>query len=263
LNDEQANIEKEMNRPWHYYLFAAFRFLTILPFPSTAKMEDSDFGKSMAFFPVVGLVQGLILLAVYAVFSPVLRGAVVDILLLLVLVLLAGGLHIDGFCDTVDGLAGGRDRENTLRIMKDSSVGSFAVAGIALLFLLKYAGLSSLTPGYKGGVILSMPVFSLWSMVLLARLYDYAREEGGTGKAFVDNTSNRELAAASIITLIFTILAMGINALLVFLLIGLVTLLFGEYSRHRLGGVTGDVLGAAKEANDALVLVFALIFMPK
>jgi adenosylcobinamide-GDP ribazoletransferase len=261
MNENSEPRTEGAGKSWYFYLLLAVQFLTILPVRLPGETEESDFGRSTALFPVVGLLQGLILLVVYKLFSLALPGAVVDVFILLTLVFITGGLHVDGFSDTVDGFAGKREKAETLRIMNDSNVGAFAVTGIALLSLLKYAGLSSLPVDHKSGVIVSIPVFSVWSMVLLARLHDYAREEGGTGKAFVRNTGNRELTAASIITVIVTVAAMGFYALLIYLLIFLTTLLMGEYSRYRLGGVTGDVLGAAKEVNDAMVLLFALIFL--
>lgn len=261
IDDEQETDEKE--KTWQFHLLLAFQFLTILPISLPRKAEESDFGKSTSFFPVVGLAQGLILLFIYKLFSLVLPEPVVNVLVLLSLVILAGGLHVDGFCDTVDGLAGRRGRDEALHIMKDSSVGAFTSVGVMLLFLMKYAGLISLPVGHRSGVIVAMPVFSLWSMVLLARLHHYARVEGGTGKAFVEHTGNRELATASLITLVVTLVAMSYIGLLVYFLIFMVTLFMGEYFRQRLGGVTGDALGAAKEVNDALVLLFTLIFLPQ
>lgn len=251
----------EDGRPLSYHLRLAFQFLTILPVSAPGRLEERDLARSTVYFPVVGLVQGLILLVLYWLLSLIFPGAVVDALILAALVILTGGLHIDGFCDVVDGFGSRKGRAETLRIMKDSRVGAFAAAGIALLFIMKFAGLSSLPLGHKGGVIVSMPVLSLWSMVLLARLHSYPREEGGTGKAFVEHTGNRELAMASVITLVITLLAMGVYALLIYMLIFILTLLMGEYSRQKLRGVTGDVLGAAKEINDVLVLILAAAFL--
>ncbi len=261
MNNNEVETASDKRKPFYFHLLMALQFLTIFPLKLPGEAEESDFGKSTSFFPLVGLAQGLVLLIAYKVLSLVLPGVVVDAFILLFLILLNGGLHIDGFCDTIDGFGGSRERSETLRIMKDSNVGAFAVTGVALLFLLKYAGLTSIPVDHKSGIIVSLPVFSLWSMVLLMRLHDYAREEGGTGQSFTQHTGSRELITATIITLIVTLPAMGIYALLVFLLVFLATLLMGEYSKYRLGGVTGDVLGAAKEVNDALVLVFALIFV--
>ena len=251
------------NKGWLFYLLTAFRFLTVFPLSAPEKTDQADFGRSTAFFPVVGLAQGIILLVMYKVFMPFLPSALVDALILVALVILWGGLHIDGFCDVIDGFGGGRDPARILNIMKDSSVGAFAVTGVALLFLMKYAGLTALPADNKAGIIVCMPVLSLWSMVLLARLHRYPREEGGTGRAFMENTGNKELITAGLITLGITLLFMRFHAFIIFMIISFVTLLMGEYSKSRIGGVTGDVLGATKEINDAMVLLLAAAFLAK
>lgn len=115
----------------------ALQFLTIIRISKDLDITEEKLGNSMACFPLVGLFLGLILVGVRTVLDAVLPASLADILVIVTLVIVAGHFHLDGFADTVDGLAGGKDREKILAIMRDSRIGSFAVTGLALLLLLK------------------------------------------------------------------------------------------------------------------------------
>ncbi len=117
-------------------LLLSFQFLTVIPLGERAAIPADELGRSLAFFPLVGGVLGGILVFLDGGFSLWMARPVVDFLLVLALVLLTGGLHLDGFADMVDGLAGGRSREETLAIMRESQIGSLAAAGLFFLVLI-------------------------------------------------------------------------------------------------------------------------------
>jgi len=233
----------------------ALQFLTIIPVPGTRDVDDEALGASMSFFPLVGLLIGLILMGVRYLLAPLLPPSLADILVIAVLVVVTGALHLDGFADTIDGLAGGNDRERTLAIMKDSRIGSFAVVGLVLIVGLKAAALMEIPEMLKSEALIAAPVLGRWSTVQLAAWFDYARSGYGTGQAFVRCTGRRESAISTLITAVILLIIFGIGGLMPLLVIAIFTALFGLFFKMRLGGVTGDIMGAACEMSEAVVLL--------
>lgn len=238
----------------------ALGFLTIIPLRVKGGLRPLDMGRATAFFPAVGGIVGGILVAFNILFSFALPRAVVDLILITILALITGGLHLDGLADTCDGLYGARTREEALAIMKDSRVG--AIGGISLIFVigLKYTSLLSIPQDLKYLALLAMPALSRWSMVLMAYLSGYARKTGGTGKDFVETLSPSSLFMATAFAIIIGIATLGWMSAAAIFLTGGVTLMGVIYFKRRLGGVTGDVLGAVNEVNEVMVLLLMLIF---
>ncbi len=239
------------------YLMIALRFLTVIPVPGERVADDEDLGQSMSFFPLIGFLIGLILAGVRYVLGMGLPGPLADVLVIATLVVVTGALHLDGFADTIDGLAGGKDRERTLAIMKDSRIGSFAVVGLTLILILKTAALIGVPEGIKGKVLIVVPVLGRWSVVQLAAWFDYAREGYGTGHAFVRYAGSKESIISTLITVIIALGIFGFGGVMMFLAIVALTLFLGLFFKRRIGGVTGDIMGAACEVNEAAVLVLA------
>ncbi|MBI5097023.1 MAG: adenosylcobinamide-GDP ribazoletransferase [Nitrospirae bacterium] len=245
-------------------LFIALGFLTILPIPVKGELRPADMGKAMAFFPVAGAVIGGVLISADIVLSSILPGAVVDFILIAVLALITGGIHLDGLADTFDGLYGGKTREDALSIMKDSRVGAIGAVSLIIIIGLKYTALISysqaLPQGSKYAALFLMPLLSRWSMVLTAFLSVYARMSGGgTGKDFVETVSPLSLLTATLFASVAAGVMMGWRGGLVMLFVGGITLIGVIYFKKRLGGVTGDVLGAVNEVNEVMVLLVILI----
>ena len=239
-------------------------FLTVLPIPVKGELRPADMGKAMAFFPVAGAVIGGVLISADIVLSSILPGAVVDFILIAVLALITGGIHLDGLADTFDGLYGGKTREDALSIMKDSRVGAIGAVSLIIIIGLKYTALISypqaLPQGAKYAALLLMPLLSRWSMVLTASLSVYARMSGGgTGKDFVETVSPLSLLTATIFASVAAGVMMGWRGGIVMLFVGVITLIGVIYFKKRLGGVTGDVLGAVNEVNEVMVLLVILI----
>ncbi len=237
----------------------ALTFLTVLPWPRLGQVGPGDLARSMFWFPWVGWILGVgfwgALLAFRSVFPPAAAAA----LLLTLTVLATRGLHLDGLADTVDGLGGGTTPEKRLAIMKDSRLGAFGAVSLFLALLLKFAFFLAWvgkTPGF--GLIL-YPVISRWGMVFLAYLSPYARPEGGLGQAMTSGVTGRALLGATLSALALALLTAKISGLLLLAAAGAVVWLLGIYFRKRLGGVTGDVLGAANEVLEILVLMGLLL----
>ncbi len=233
-------------------------FLTIFPTARGLAMPPERLGRSMAFFPAIGLVIGLGLVVINWALGALLPRPVLDCLLILLLIAATGALHLDGIADLIDGLAGGKDREGVLRIMKDSRVGAIGVVGLVMVLLLKYLSLYNVPPEYKSAALIFMPCAGRWIQVVLAAFCRYVRPEGGTGGAFVDYTGEREFLIATATLLLAGVVLFGLSGIFLIFLLGLATMVLIRYFEARLGGVTGDVLGAATEIVEVLSLLLIL-----
>ncbi|HKI50965.1 MAG TPA: adenosylcobinamide-GDP ribazoletransferase [Geothermobacteraceae bacterium] len=249
-----------MKREWEE-LKTALGFLTVLPVAPGHEPSPEQLGRSMGFFPAAGLVIGLLLVVLNWALEALIPRPVLDCLLLLILIALTGALHLDGMADMVDGLAGGRDQAGILRIMKDSRVGAIGVVALVMLLLLKYLSLVSVPLAEKSAALMFMPCAGRWVQVVLAAFCRYVRNEGGTGRSFVEQVGERETLLATGTLLAAALVLFGMQGVFLAFLLGLAAMIMMRYFQARLGGVTGDVLGAASEVLEvlSLILVLALV----
>jgi adenosylcobinamide-GDP ribazoletransferase len=240
----------------------ALTFLTKLPWPWRGPADSGALARAMFWFPWVGLILGLLFGGAWGYLHRLWPDAAAAGLLLALTVGLTGGLHLDGLADTADGLGGSRTPAESLRIMKDSRVGAFGVISLIVVLLVKFSLFLSVAavPGAARALIL-FPVLSRWGMVLLAYLAPYARPEGGLGQAMTAGVSPRILGGASLSAGVLSLVILGTPGLLLFAAAGALVWLGSLYFQHRLGGITGDVLGAANEILEILVLAGALILI--
>ncbi|MBL7208901.1 MAG: adenosylcobinamide-GDP ribazoletransferase, partial [Dehalococcoidia bacterium] len=155
--------------------WATLQFLTIFPTPLRHEVDIKACGRSITYFPLVGLLLGAILLGLHYGLALILPASVVNALLITALAILTGAHHLDGLIDTCDGVIAGKSKEERLAMMSDSRVGAFGIAGAILLLLLKYVSLSSapILPA-----LLLMPTLSRWAMVSVIFSFPYARTSG-------------------------------------------------------------------------------------
>jgi adenosylcobinamide-GDP ribazoletransferase len=237
----------------------AISFLTILPVGKSLSFGEKELARSMAFFPLVGLVIGLLLALGYYLLSFLLPKAIVLWLTIGFLVFLTRGLHLDGFADTIDGLASGGSREKILEVMRDSRIGAFGVIGLILLIGAKYFALDQIPIPSIPYTLILMTVMGRNTMVLVCYRSPYARSEVGLAKPFTENLGYREMALSLVSAFGIALLLMGLKGILVFLGIGLFSLGYRLFFIKKLGGVTGDILGAANELAEVLCLIFLII----
>ncbi len=264
------------------------RFITALQFLTRISIKQSLFataeeiGQSTVMYPLVGFVIGLILcglfllLRIWPVFSPFVAGAAV----LAIEVAVTGGLHLDGFMDSADGFMSYRPRERVLEIMKDSNVGASAVIWIFCLLFLKTGLISSIdAAGVAGPMLLvMMPVMGRWVALYVCSLGSHADPESkGLGRAVIDRTGRRELVSGLVVTLtlvwfsaallwafgaypsfILKIILILFALLLAATLTGMAIL---RISYRRIGGITGDVVGASVEITELVVLALGIILV--
>lgn len=233
--------------------FAAMQLLTTIPVPWGSARP----GSGVMFFPLVGLVLGGVLAGLYSLLSLVLPAALVSALLVAALALLTGGLHLDGFLDTCDGLAGHRSVEDRLRIMHDSRAGGIGVVATAILILVKYVSLSSVPAALMMPALLLMPVVSRWTMVYSIFAYPYARPTG-LGKAFKQSTGWGDFIVATLI-MIAVAVALKPASLLAIAGVFVFILAVNAYFNRRLAGLTGDTYGAVNELAEVATLVTLIV----
>jgi len=248
-------------------LSLAIRFLTIFPIASFPLSNNSNqdeeedfvenFANSMAFFPLVGMLIGILLVVLRRIFyflpvSPLIG----DTLILIVWIWLSGGLHLDGFADSVDGFSGGHNKEEILNIMKDSSTGAKGVVALVSLLLLKFVLLVEMPLLLKDAALFLTPTIGRWSMVIAAFLGKPARVKNSMGKLFMDYVGWREVIFASLTTAVIGILLFRLYFLpLVIVGVGIVLLIL-KYCQKRIEGISGDILGAINEIVEVSVLLF-------
>jgi len=246
-------------------LSLAIRFLTNIPvisFPppnNTNQNEEAlteNFANSMAFFPLVGMLIGILLVLLrrlfyYFAISPLLG----DTLVLIFWIWLSGGLHLDGFADSVDGFVGGQDKEEILKIMKDSSTGAKGVVSLISLLLLKFILLVEMPLFLKDAALFFTPAIGRWSMVIAAFLGKPARLKNSMGKLFMDYVGWREVIFASLTMAVIGILLFKFYFLLLVIIgLGIVFVIL-KYCKKRIGGISGDILGAINEIIEVFILL--------
>ena len=237
----------------------AWQFLTIIPIKRNVEVTSESLGKSMASFPLVGLVLGLFIAALDIAYSRLFPANFSSALLLVSYIAMYGGFHLDGLVDTVDGLVGGRDREHALKIMKESTIGAIGVVTLVLLLLLKYAAIASLSGDARIGCLILMPVIGRWTEVTMVYGSRYAREGAGLGKPFTEYVTKREVTIATLLTIVISWFTLKYIGLVIILATLLLVLGMKSYFKKKLGGITGDLLGFGGELSELLMLIICII----
>jgi adenosylcobinamide-GDP ribazoletransferase len=241
-------------------LVAAFAFLTRLPVWAGPLLE-ADLGRSVAYFPVVGLVLGLVLTGLASLLAGVLAPTLLAVVLVALHAAVTGGLHLDGLADTFDALGGARgDRRRMLELMRDSRIGAHGAAALVLVLLAKVFAVAQLVAQHDLLALLVFPAVGRWAVTPSIVLHPYAREEG-LGRAFNGAARPRELVIATAIVAV-VVAALGVRLLLPALGALAVASLFALWLRWRLGGLTGDVYGAAIELGEVAMLALASAMPP-
>ena len=231
-------------------LLAALAFLTRVPIRTA--FTGADVGRASVFFPVVGVGIGALQLGVWKLASPHLTPLLVAVLVVSLSAWLTRGLHLDGLADFVDGLGGGRSADDILRIMKDSRIGAFGAIALVLVLGAKVAAVAAIS---APEVLLLAPALSRWTPVALGYALPYARQGASSGAPSA-HVGAVELVGATCITA--GLVVFWGHAVLVGVVV-LVSVLVGGIAKRRIGGVTGDVLGANVELVESAVLIVATL----
>lgn len=239
------------------YFFAALRFFTRIPVPAWVGHSEAQLNHAARWFPGVGWLVGAIGAAVTLAAAWLWPAAIAVLLGMVATVLLTGAFHEDGLTDTLDGLGGGWTREQALAIMKDSRIGSYGAIGLVLVLLIKFAALHELlagagavspAPTFLAALIAGHAVSRLASTTLIFAL-DYARADG-KAKPLATRLAKGELAFAALIGLAPCLWLPWQQAAIALMLVLLVTFLAARTFVRRLGGYTGDCLGATQQLTE-------------
>lgn len=249
----------EWRREWNL-LRTALMFLTRLPVGRGLPFDTDLLNGAARYFPLVGLLVGLVGALVYGIAVLLFTPAVAVLLSMAATVLLTGAFHEDGFADVCDGFGGGSRREQVLTIMKDSRVGSFAAVGLFLLLTIKFSALEALDNAALVGpaLVVAHALSRLLAVSYLAE-YSYVRDDDSSKiKPLATQINGNALRFAMASTLPLLLLISWWQALLVCVALLLWRYAFGYYMHKRIGGYTGDCLGAAQQVAEVLIYLVLL-----
>jgi len=221
---------------------SAIQFLTIIPVPLVSCKDDRK--KAVWFFPVVGLLIGLIAAYLDSALVFLLPTAVASVLVIIFFIVISGALHLDGLADTADGFFSCRPRERMLEIMRDSRSGPMGIVAVVSVLLLKYSVVFSLADEFRWHALLLMPVAGRSSVVIVMGLLSYLRTDG-LGSGFQSSIFHSIWAGVFLLATGYLLsswpgfLGAGVSVL--------VTLAFAGYCYRKIQGYTGDTLGAVCE----------------
>ena len=256
-------------RKFGVLFFNALVFLTRLPAPSWVPFHTRLLQLSALHFPLVGVVVGLIMAACLLFLSLFFPIDLAVVLMMCLGVLLTGAFHEDGWADSCDALGGGRDKENVLRIMKDSRLGSYgaigligllAVKALALVALAENLFLMCLTLVFAQGA-------SRWFALTVISRLTYVRDASGKAKALAHRIGFRNLCLAAIPLVLTGLCAIALSELTLPVLILVMlfaygsVLLFSRQLKRSIGGYTGDGLGAVQQLSEVMLYLGVLVVL--
>lgn len=243
--------------------FTALGFFTRLPVPAWVPWSPERLNHAARYFPLVGWVVGAIGALSYLAFVLVLPPSLAVILSMAVTIRCTGAFHEDGWADSCDGLGGGWEKAQVLTIMKDSRIGSYGAIGVVLMLLAKVAALYEL--GADSEVMVAIAIFvahplSRLASTSLIHLLPYVREdESAKSKPLARRMNGAELLIAASFGLLPLLLLGPLEALCVIVAALLVTVWAARMFVRRLGGYTGDLLGATQQATELACYLGILI----
>ncbi len=230
---------------------AAVMFFTRVPVPSSARHDPADLQRAAAWFPLVGWLVGAVAAGVWWATVQVWPPMVASGLSLAATLLLTGAFHEDGFADVCDGFGGGYTKERVLEIMRDSRVGAFGAIGVVMILGLKWQAVAALPVTMGAAVLFAGHAVSRAAAVSLMTVLPYVREEAGKAKPLATELGGGRLATALVcgfapVVLLPARCAWSVAA------VAVVWWLLGRWFRRRIGGYTGDCLGAAQQVTEVV-----------
>jgi adenosylcobinamide-GDP ribazoletransferase len=232
----------------------AASFLTILPLGPTSAATPDDQAAAFGWFPLIGFTLGLVLCAQDRILGPVFDPPLRSLLIVMTLALVTGALHLDGLADTADALGAGSDRTRALGILRDSRIGTFGTLALIFVIALKAAALAGAHGPRRYAAIYAAPGLSRWAMTGISYGLEYLRDQGA-GTPLLKRGAARNLRVATLIAVIAMLPLLGRCAVRASLTAVVITLGLRWFYRRWLGGITGDLIGAAGEIVETAVLI--------
>lgn len=231
-------------------MLTAVRYFTRLPVPQWVTHSDSRLSGAMRHFPLVGVFVGLLTGMIFLGALRFFQKSIAVLLAMLAGVLLTGGFHEDGLADTCDGFGGGWNKAQILAVMKDSRIGSYGVLGLAFGFAFKFAALSAIPVAQFLSISVAAHSFSRFMAVTTIAAQRYVRDDDAArARQAVRGISHSGLASAAIVAII-PIAWLGAAGAAGAVAAIVLRLLLGRYFLKRIGGYTGDCLGAIQQVTE-------------
>lgn len=180
--------------------------------------------------------------------------SIVKLILIVFLIIITGGLHLDGLSDTVDAVSSRETGDRALEIMRETTIGPIGAASVFIFLLAKYILLGEFFGTRLYAMLLLFPMIGRMGMVTACWMFPYARKEG-IGKAFIGNAGVKEFMIAGLISFIVGFLLFGLRAIFILGFVILIVALIGRYFTKRFGGITGDILGFFNELGELVALL--------
>jgi adenosylcobinamide-GDP ribazoletransferase len=238
--------------------FCALQFLTRLPVPA-GEFRADGLPRSLAFFPFVGLILAAGGLLVRFLLAPRVGNGIVVLFVLLYLVLFTGGLHEDALADAADGFGGGWDKEQVLAIMRDSRIGSYGAIAIVFSLLGRFVLLTELSPAKFVAYFAASQVLSRWTPLPLSFFLLPARADSGQGSRVAGKVSWPSLLCGTLVALGIAAFFLHIAVLWSAATAAVIVAVTGLYYQKRLGGITGDCLGATVQLTEIGIYLTGVI----
>ena len=240
-------MNRFLNRELELFL-AALGFFTRIPVPIKADFKEADLNHSARYFPLVGVLIGALAALVYTLVAEVLPKELAIIASMAATIYVTGAFHEDGLTDAIDGLGGGWEKEQVLTIMQDSRIGSFGAVGLFLVLLAKYEALAHTYPALIPVAMIAGHALSRFAAVLVIATQPYVKPQG-KAKPLATRLSKAELALAAVFGIV-PLLLLAPKLLVTLLPVVLVWCWFSYKLKKRLGGYTGDCLGAMQQLTE-------------
>jgi adenosylcobinamide-GDP ribazoletransferase len=242
---------------WPRLFLIAMQFLTRLPAPRDLETNEEELGRAAMFFPLVGMLVGGGGALLHVALLHLLPPSTCVLLVLVYASFITNAFHEDGLADAVDGFGGGWTRERVLEIMRDSRIGTFGALALIFLVLAKYNLLTALEPSSVWRWLIVAHIAARWTALPLCLWLPYARAEG-QGKLVARRVGYGGVAVATVTLLAALALLNWCAAAIAFAIVIVVVAASGWYYRRRLGGITGDCLGATNQVTEVIFYLVAV-----
>lgn len=254
MKTQKTNPFKEEVR----LFFTALMFFTRIPVPAWIGFSETYLNHAARYFSLVGIVVGVIGAGVFWSANLVWPLPIAVLLSMIATILATGAFHEDGFADSCDGFGGGWTTEKVLDIMKDSRIGTYGAVGIGLVLATKFFSLTSLDPRILPAVIIAGHTLSRYASATFIFTQEYVRADLlSKAKPLANKMSLAELGIATVFGLLPLFLLPG-RFWLLLIPVFAARWLAGRYFYKRIGGYTGDCLGAAQQVTEAVFYLFAV-----
>ncbi len=234
---------------------AAVRFLTVLPIFWKSEQDGDNLKKCLVWFSLVGLIIGLFICCLAYTVSWWLPDSLVSFVVVFLLSAVSGFLHVDGVADTADGFLSAKPKENILEIMKDSRIGPMGVTALLFLFIGKLVALSTLAPDQVLLAAILLPVAGRSAIVMQIALLSYARGNPGLGALFDLSNQKKANVVSLLVFIVVSLWTFPAQSVLLIVVFAMVTVLFKVWCQRKIGGYTGDTLGASCEIMELMMAI--------